>query len=323
MGSNKHRRSDFNRIRRIIAFRKELEEEHVESDNDNAVSDKNEPEISISNEETEAALSKVKDQIKPDQSSRKSSYQGNPKKTINKTVWLTAATILLAFLIGYLMIPVQINVAYGDMEEVELPDGSVVELNSGSILTYNRLFDYFSRNVTLEGEAFFQVSKGETPFILEANGAIVEVKGTEFNVRSWRDTSDLTTTVTVFQGEVEFYSDKNGIDRVSLTDGLSSSLQPDRAGPTEPENVQKANIVAWRNNNFAFSEQSLEVIFSELERRFDEKIEVDKDAEGILQERLTAFYSQPDSIEKVLGEICTIKGLNYTKTANVYRVFRD
>ena len=68
-----------------------------------------------------------------------------------------------------------------NFKQVELPDSSVVYLNHNSKLTYNNAFN--PRRVTLEGEAFFSVNNGDTPFIIKTKeGDEVTVEGTEFNL---------------------------------------------------------------------------------------------------------------------------------------------
>lgn len=68
-----------------------------------------------------------------------------------------------------------------DFKQVELPDSSVVYLNHNSKLTYDE--DFNPRKVKLEGEAFFSVNDGETPFVIETEaGEEVTVLGTEFNL---------------------------------------------------------------------------------------------------------------------------------------------
>ena len=70
-----------------------------------------------------------------------------------------------------------------ELQLVTLPDGSLVELNAGSRLTYSNT----SRKVELQGEAFFQVQKDEVQFVVSTGISKVVVLGTAFNVRSHDD----------------------------------------------------------------------------------------------------------------------------------------
>ncbi|RYD59390.1 MAG: FecR family protein [Sphingobacteriales bacterium] len=81
-----------------------------------------------------------------------------------------------------------------------LPDGSVVTLNKASVLTYPESFDGDNRKVTLEGEAFFNVTPNKSkPFIVQVDDVNVRVVGTSFNIKG----SDEKTEVIVETGVVE------------------------------------------------------------------------------------------------------------------------
>lgn len=79
----------------------------------------------------------------------------------------------------------------------ELPDGSIVYLNHNSSIKYDETFA--PRNISLEGEAFFSVASGETPFIVATTHGDITVSGTEFNVRSTTD----EMAIEVEEGSVE------------------------------------------------------------------------------------------------------------------------
>ena len=84
-----------------------------------------------------------------------------------------------------------------NFEVVEFPDGSVAFLNHNSSIAYENEFN--PRNVNLQGEAFFTVTKGESPFIVTTELGNITVLGTEFNVKSNEDELD----VEVEHGEVK------------------------------------------------------------------------------------------------------------------------
>lgn len=83
--------------------------------------------------------------------------------------------------------------------------------------------------------------------------------------------------------------------------------------------MQVTQALAWKNNQLAFSMQPLSVIFDELARKFNVAIEVN--AGDIAEARLSIFYTEPD-LETILAEICTVKGLEYSRTANGFRIHR-
>ncbi len=87
-----------------------------------------------------------------------------------------------------------------NFEVIELPDGSLAYLNHNSFLKYYGDFD--PRSIELSGEIFFNVSEGETPFIVYTDLCEIKVLGTKFNVKSDKQ----ETEVEVEQGSVELTS---------------------------------------------------------------------------------------------------------------------
>jgi len=91
-----------------------------------------------------------------------------------------------------------------ETKELTLSDGSIVFLNEASNLEYPSIFRGDERVVSLSGEAFFEISKDPAkPFIINANGSVVKVLGTSFNVQAERN----TVVVSVETGKVEFRSE--------------------------------------------------------------------------------------------------------------------
>src|SRR2546423_14261851 len=90
----------------------------------------------------------------------------------------------------------------GSRSKLVLPDGSTVWLNAGSKLTYNKDFGNNIREVSLVGEAFFDVMHiPDVPFVIETPTAVVKVLGTSFNVKAYPN--ETTTETSVIRGRVE------------------------------------------------------------------------------------------------------------------------
>ena len=120
-----------------------------------------------------------------------------------------AASIIAAFIIGALfnqvltnkkadhsLVSSVINVPLGAKSQVRLPDGSVVWLNAGSKLTYFNNSFIKNRVVMLEGEAYFDVThKDNRQFVVRTSDVDVKVYGTQFNVKSYPEESEITTTL--------------------------------------------------------------------------------------------------------------------------------
>lgn len=121
-----------------------------------------------------------------------------------KAVIGIAATLVLAF-IGWWMFSSSNNTqtitADTDIKEIKLEDGSMVYLRKGSSLEYPKAFEKNSRNVSLTGEAFFEITPGpERPFTIAAADAKITVIGTSFSV----NTNNNQVELIVKTGKVNF-----------------------------------------------------------------------------------------------------------------------
>ncbi|CAN5238812.1 FecR domain-containing protein [soil metagenome] len=233
--------------------------------------------------------------------------------------YLVAAIALLIVGTVLFFAPQTVTAPYGEMAELELRDGTFIELNSGTTVQFNRLYGFTNRTLTLNGEAWFDVSSGKEPFKVYANGTVTEVTGTEFSVRSWSDDLDGETLVTVKTGSVQFFPEGYDENAVSLTAGLKSSWTPERVQPTIPKEADQERMTGWRDRMFIFYEEPLHRIFRDIERRFD--LQIDLQNKEVAGETLTGYYRRVESAESLLDDICTVAGLNYSQTANGYRVY--
>lgn len=264
--------------------------------------------------ETEDALQEI--HIRLDFESRSGMITGYIQKYSR---YLVAAIALLLFGAVLFFAPQNVTAPYGELTELEMRDGTFIELNSGTTLQFNRLYGFTNRTLTLNGEAWFEVKSGNDPFIVKANGTVAEVTGTEFSIRSWSDDPEGKTQVTVKGGSVHFYPDGFDDHDVRVTAGRTSSWNPERVHPAEPQDADLEQMTGWRDRMFIFYEESLQRIFRDIERRFD--LQIDLQNEEATGETLTGYYRQVDSAESLLDDICTVAGLNYAKTANGFRVY--
>ncbi len=237
-------------------------------------------------------------------------------KVVGKLLMAAAVLLIIG---GYLyFVPQKITVPYGEMASVHLPDGSTVELNSGSTINYQRFFWGNERLVTLNGEAYFTVERADKPFRVESNGVIAEVLGTQFNIRSWADELNIETELTVTEGEVNFYT-KDEKDPVRVKSGEKSSWNTSLKTPSSPDLISSNDVIAWRENRLLFHNRTLISILNDLERRFN--VRIDLEATDLAGETLTAYYSHPRDITAILDDISMVKGVQYSQTANGYRIF--
>lgn len=162
----------------------------------------------------------------------------------------------------------------GMVTQFELADGTKVWLNSGSELQFPTRFAGDKREVTLKGEAFFEVTKNEKqPFRVNANDLKVEVLGTSFNVVSFDD--DNQSEVVLVTGKVAL-SSENGQIRTEYGTMHSGQravyIKEQQKISTEEVKVDK--YIAWREGRLIFRDDSMEEVVKRLSRWFNVEITI-------------------------------------------------
>lgn len=153
---------------------------------------------------------------------------------------------------------------------IELSDGTKVHLNADSKLTYPLKFGSDIREVSLVGEAYFEVNKQgdpkkRTPFIVNTPNQRVRVLGTSFNISAYPDEEDENTTLV--SGEVEINANSSSI---KLIKGEQSSIIN---GKLEKKAVNTNNYIGWINGEFVFYETPIDQAIKELSRWYDFEVE--------------------------------------------------
>ena len=148
-----------------------------------------------------------------------------------------------------------------------LSDGTRVWLNADSELEFPVSFVRNERVVKLQGEAYFEVQRDvNKPFIVDANGLRTRVLGTSFNVKAYRDEQNVFTTLVKGSVAVEVLDNGNvPTSRVVLEPGMQAMWhEGSKAISVQPVNV--ANIAAWKDGKFIFTEEDIEVVLRTLSR---------------------------------------------------------
>ncbi|MDX1548166.1 MAG: FecR domain-containing protein [Rhodothermales bacterium] len=205
----------------------------------------------------------------------------------------------------------------GQTLAVELPDGSEVQLNSASTLTYRDGFGAGSRTVALEGEAYFDVVTAEAPFIVESASGTVTVLGTEFNVRA----REAATVVTVAEGTVRVAPRRAETQAVVITAGQTARLAAPDAAPERLDDAYAAYALAWRAGGFKFADVALGEVIREIERRFDVRIAVENNE--LLDDPVALLKENPLDAEEILRDLCEYNGCEYRQTRRGYAVYQS
>lgn len=177
--------------------------------------------------------------------------------------------------------------------QVMLPDGTKVWLNAQTTLRYPVRFAEDGREVTLEGEAFFEVASvrgegdpnqrgvaaalqrqtasGRVPFRVIAKGHTVEVLGTQFNIHAYPDEYESSTTL--IEGAVQVKS-SDGAKIMGLKPGEQILVA---TGKFDKKKVDVAPFVAWKDNLFMFDREPLESIMKKVARWYDVEVVFEED----------------------------------------------
>ena len=152
--------------------------------------------------------------------------------------------------------------------EITLCDGTKVWVNSDSELYYPSAFASDQRIVKARGEMYFEVSHHDNwPFIIETDYGRVEVKGTSFNLRSYREEKRLVTTLV--QGKVLVSSNETE-DIIELHPGETAVVTGNQEIDVVTANVQEA--ISWKDDMFVFRSSTLEQIMEEAARWYDIRV---------------------------------------------------
>ena len=158
----------------------------------------------------------------------------------------------------------QISIPRGGEYSLTLADGTKVWLNSESTLKYPVQFIGKIRKVELTGEAYFEVAHNRVkPFIVESHGTAVKVLGTKFNVSSYSDEEDITTTLV--EGSVH-------VSRLGNCKLLEPGYQAVVKRGSNQFQINKVNAdlyTSWINGVFQFKDQPLEEICHQLSRWYN------------------------------------------------------
>ncbi|MDW7694368.1 FecR domain-containing protein [Flammeovirgaceae bacterium SG7u.111] len=183
--------------------------------------------------------------------------------------------------------------------QIDLPDGSLVKLNAGSELSFDRANWEKERLVKLEGEGFFEVKKGEKFSVLTELGS-VEVLGTSFNVFA----RDGKMAVDCITGKVKVSTaDKKKSEM--LTPGLGVSVAAGKI--VESYDFEPEEKATWRIGEFTYDDIDVAQALKEIERQFDYSVEIQGD---ISDKKYTGGFENSD-LELALEQICYPMELSY------------
>lgn len=200
-----------------------------------------------------------------------------------------------------------ITVPAGQRAQITLADGTHVWLNSKSTLTYASNFGRKERNVQLDGEAYFEVSKNRSiPFYVHTEMHNVRVVGTSFNVCAYKGSKEFETTLV--EGIVDIYP--------SCNSQVITRLQKDEFFANYDGHLKKTILpsyeyLRWKEGLYCFDDVPFSGIIDKLEKYYNVQITVTS-SKLLNHEGLTGKFREQDGIEHILRTISKDHPFNFT-----------
>ena len=179
----------------------------------------------------------------------------------------------------------------GQHHTVNFPDGSQVVINAESKLTYKPLWWRISREVNLEGEAFFTVEKGNKLEVHSGSGNVM-VLGTSFNILSRSGRYE----VACFNGKVKV---EVGTQSAVLTKGMQTVYKDSLLKTTENVNIEEK--ISWANNRFVFHNEPLINVIREIERQYNIEVVMPANTDYIYSGNFTKL-DNPKQVLQIVQE---------------------
>ena len=221
-----------------------------------------------------------------------------------RKLWRIAAAIAVIFAASYFYISTldeSVSTQYAERNEVRLPDNSEIILNADSRITYSEKNWDKERNISLEGEAFFKVAKGQK-FTVATNDGLVTVLGTQFNVENRKGFFE----VTCYEGLVSVIF--NGKETKLPAGNSFIAINGNVLKTESPVNTTPS----WMSSESTFTSIPLNYVLDEFERQYN--IEV-KTENVNLEQLFTGSFSNTN-INLALQSISTPSQIKYELEGN-------
>lgn len=207
-----------------------------------------------------------------------------------------------------------ITTANRQQKEITLSDGTTVYLNCGTELLYPRKFSGSVRKVRLTGEAFFEVVKSKSPFVVQTSEGTVTVLGTRFNI--WA--RDFQMRIIVEEGRVRFEAGNIANSVILNKDSMSeiSHNQP----PSKARSVNAKELLGWRSGKLVFTHTMLSELAGEIGRYYDVDVAIENPE--LEKKTITAVFDRL-SLKKVLYAICSTLDIQYKYQDGSYIFYKE
>lgn len=249
---------------------------------------------------------------------RSEPYSPIKKQTVSRRLLLVSSKIAAAILILLIVgassffigknaqekedVPAyfETEVPFGSQTKVILPDQSVVWINAGSSVKYvDNTIDH-TREVQLDGEAYFEVTYNpDKPFVVKTSNLNVNVLGTSFNVRSYSDESTIDVALLTGKVDVRFAGAVTS-DKAELIPNQLLSFDKETKD-VHMASIHSKDYCSWKDGTLKFTEQSFDRIARDLERIHNVQIKIN--SKQLLKEVFSGTFSIQHSVNEIFKEI--------------------
>lgn len=224
------------------------------------------------------------------------SIDAKQNRFVKFSSWRVAvAASIVALLVSYAVFyssNIEYNTNIGEKMAITLPDGSSVNLNSESKLSYNSISWVLDRDVHMSGEAFFKVIKG-SKFSVKTDNGIVKVLGTSFNVISRKS----NFMIDCYTGKVEI---DNSIDKVVISRGERVVQSEYLALQKELSNTELRSPI-WLIDTYSYAKTKLVNVFEDISKQYSINISTSGDINKL---KFTGEWNNSMKLEDVLKIVC-------------------
>lgn len=243
-----------------------------------------------------------------------------------------AAIIVLALVSGYFLHSVllnsgqqvtmnEISVPNGNRSLVVLPDGSKVWITNGSKLTYPENFEGKTREIYLEGEAFFTIAADKKkPFFVHLGAHRIKVLGTEFSVVAYPD--DQTVRVDLVSGKVQMDVNdgkRPGTYQSYYLEPLHSLVLDRTSGKLRESAIPDGFYKYWQEGIYEFKNESFYSLAVRMERIYGVKVVFDDN--NISQRTFTGAFRIDSNIYTIMETFKRASGKPFKYTMDNKRIY--
>lgn len=270
--------------------------------------------------DADKAFSLFKERI----AAKQQNYMSNHKQYHWKTFLKYAAAILVIGMISYFsyqqgennlkneLTQIEIEAPLGSQSRLRLPDNTQVVLNAGSRITYSQQFGVESREVTLEGEGYFEVThNAEKPFHVISKDLKVRVLGTKFNFSDYPE--DPVATVSLIEGKIALNNCLKAEQEIILVPSEKVILNKETKSMTKEQTSDTNKDLLWKEGKLLFNDTPLKEAIKTLERSYGVTIRLKEDS--LKDFRFYGNFNRNEqNIHDILNALVATGKIQYTST---------